>query len=90
MPDIVIAAAIMGASSMAASAMAKPKAPPPPEPPAMAPGAAERSAEGRRKRLYGGGRQSTVVGSPLGLPGPARTATSTLLGGGQSSGGGYA
>ncbi len=81
-------AMILGMSSMAASAIAKPKAPsmPKPEPPAMAPGVAERSAEGRRRRLYGGGRQSTIKtgrgasGSPLGLPGPARTAAKTLTG----------
>jgi hypothetical protein len=81
-------AMILGMSSMAASAIAKPKAPsmPKPEPPAMAAGAAERSAEGRRRRLYGGGRQSTIktgrgaAGSPLGLPGPARTAAKTLTG----------
>ena len=83
-------AMILGMSSMAASAIAKPKAPsmpmPKPEPPAMAPGVAERAAEGRRRRLYRGGRRSTIktgrsaAGSPLGLPGPARTAAKTLTG----------
>ncbi len=83
------AAAGLGmAAGMGAAALMAPSAPkmPKPEPPAMAAGVAERAAEARRRRLYGGGRQSTIKtgrgasGSPLGLPGPARTAAKTLTG----------
>ena len=82
------AAGLGMAAGMGAAALMAPSAPkmPKPEPPAMAAGVAERAAEARRRRLYGGGRQSTIktgrgaAGSPLGLPGPARTAAKTLTG----------
>ncbi len=83
MPAVVIAAAISAVGSVATSLATQPSAPqiPKMEEPAIAAGVSEREADKRRRQVATHGRGSTLLsGSPMGLPGEAKTSANTLTG----------
>ena len=83
MPAVVIAAAISAVGSLTTSLATQPSEPEMPkmEEPAVAAGVAEREANKRRKQVATQGRGSTLLsGSPMGLPGTAKTSANTLTG----------
>ncbi len=78
MPQLVLA--IIPAVIAAATQPSEPEMPKMEEP-AVAAGVAEREANKRRKQVATQGRGSTLLsGSPMGLPGTAKTSANTLTG----------
>ena len=83
MPPVVLAAVITSVASVATSLATQPSAPqiPKMEEPAVAAGVSEREADKRRRQVATHGRGSTLLsGSPMGLPGAAKTSANTLTG----------